>query len=382
MAVPQYSRLMSPDAEDLRPPAEEPAPPEPQAPVPPEAPPEIPPARPFRWRRWAAGLALVLLAYGVLAVATAIQPIPLPLRSQGLTLPLPGLSTARLFALPDDPFTVLIVGLDRRPGEEGPTRTDTILLLHIDPDRDRAGILSIPRDALVEVPLPDGGFTVDRINTALVLGYDPDRGGSAAASLRQAIEHNLGLHIDYHVLLDVRGADRIIDAMGGVSVVVEEAFGQEDYSDDDVHVVPQFFPEGKQHLNGYEAVAYGRIREGSSDLERIQRQQQVAEALIAKASSPLSFWRLPMLWHAYRGAVDSDLGTWQSAGLLSLLRHIDGDDIVLRSLGDAAVECTACNASTLLLDPQETERLVSEAFGDGSAGREAAQRLIEAGIAP
>ena len=379
MVVPQYPRLMSPDAEDLQPPTDGPAAPEvPQAPVPPE----IPQPRPFRWRRWAVGLALVLVAYGVLAVATAIQPVPLPLRSQGLTFPLPGLSTARLFALPNEPFTVLIVGLDRRPGEEGPTRTDTILLLHIDTHRDRAGILSIPRDVLMEVPLPEGGFTIDRINTALVLGYDPDEAGSAPASLRETISHNLGLQVDYHVVLDVRGADRIIDAVGGVSVVIERAFGQEDYSDDDVHVVPQFFPEGKQHLNGYEAVAYGRIREGSSDLERIQRQQQVAEALIDKASSPRSFWRLPMLWHAYQGAVDSDLGTWQSVGLLALLKSIGGDDIVLRSLGDAAVECTSCSASALLLDPEETARLISEAFGDGGAGREAAQRLLEAGVTP
>jgi len=374
---------MNSDAEELQPPSEEPGAPEvPEAPVPPEAVPEE--ARPPgpRWRWWLAGLALALVAYGMLAVATAIQPVPLPLRSQGLTFPLPGLSTARLFALPDDPFTVLIVGLDRRPGEEGPTRTDTILLLRVDPDRDRAGILSIPRDALVEIPLPQGGFTIDRINTALVFGYDPDEGGSAPASLREAIRHNLGLRVDYHVVLDVRGADRMIDAVGGVSMVVERAFGQEDYSDDDVHVVPQFFPEGKLHMNGYEAVAYGRIREGSSDLERIQRQQQVAEALIAKASSPRSFWRLPMLWHTYRGAVESDLSTWQSVGLLALLKRIGGDDIVLRSLGDAAVACTTCNASTLLLDPQETARLVSEAFGDGGAGQEAAQRLIEAGIAP
>jgi LCP family protein required for cell wall assembly len=374
---------MSSDPEDLQPPIEEPEAPEaPEAPVPPEAVPEEVRLPGPRWALWVAGVALVLVAYGVLAVGTAIQPIPLPLRSQGLTLPIPGLSTARLFALPDDPFTVLIVGLDRRPSEEGPTRTDTILLLHIDPDRDRAGILSIPRDALVEVPLPEGGFTVDRINTAFVFGYDPDEEGSAPAMLREAIEHNLGLHANYYAVLDVFGADEIIDAVGGVDLVVEEAFGQEDYSHDDVNVVPQFFPEGKLHLNGYEAVAYGRIREGSSDLERIQRQQQVAEALIAKASSPRSFWRLPMLWHAYRGAVESNLSTWQSVGLLALLKRIGGDDIALRSLGDAAEECTNCNASTLLLDPEETARLVSEAFGDSGAGQQAAQRLLEAGVTP
>lgn len=350
--------------------------------APPEALPELPPARRFRWRRWAAGLLLLMVAYVVLAVGTAVQPIPLPLRSQGLTVPFPGLSTAQLFTLPDEPFTVLIVGVDRRPSEEGPTRTDTILLLHIDSGSRRAGVLSIPRDALVEVALPDGGFTLDRINTAFVFGYDPDDAGSAPALLMDTIEHNLGLHTDYHVVLDVFGADEVIDAAGGVDLVVEEAFGQEDYSHDDVNVVPQFFPQGKQHLNGYQAVAYGRIREGSSDLERIRRQQQVAEALVSKASSPRSFWRLPMLWKASRGAVEGDLSTWQSIGLLALLKRIGSERLVLRSLGDAAVSCATCEASVLLLDPNETARLISEAFGNDGAGEEAAQRLIAAGVAP
>lgn len=354
----------------------------PPTPPPSEAPPELPPPPPFRWRHWAAGFLLALVVYAVLAVGTAVQPIPLPLRSQGLTVPLPGLSTAQLFTLPDEPFTVLIVGVDRRPSEEGPTRTDTILLLHVDPGSRRAGVLSIPRDALVEVPLPDGSLTVDRINTAFVFGYDPDDAASAPTTLVDAIEHNLGLHADYYAVLDVFGADEIIDAAGGVDVVVVEAFGQEDYSHDDVNVVPQFFPQGKQHLNGYQAVAYGRIREGSSDLERIQRQQQVAEALVSKASSPRSIWRLPMLWNASRGAVKTNLSTWQSVGLLALLKRIGSERLVLRSLGDAAVSCATCQASVLLLDPNETARLISEAFGDGSAGEEAAQRLTAAGLAP
>jgi LCP family protein required for cell wall assembly len=287
-----------------------------------------------------------------------------------------------MFTLPGDPFTVLIVGVDRRPTEEGPTRTDTILLLHIDSGGRRAGVLSIPRDALVQVALPDGGFTVDRINTAFVFGWDPDGPESASALLADTIEHNLGLQADYYLVLEVFGADEIIDSLGGVTVVVDEAFGQEDYSHDDVNVVPQFFPEGKQHLDGYRAVAYGRIREGFSDLERIQRQQQVAEGLFSKASSPRSVWRLPMLWNAYRGAVDTNLSTWQSVGLLALLKRIGTERLVLRSLGDAAVSCETCQASVLLLQPDETARLISEAFSDGGAGEEAAQRLIAAGVAP
>ena len=80
--------------------------------------------------------------------------------------------------------------------------------------------------------------------------------------------------------------------MGGVTIDNPREFGQDDYSDDDVNVVPQFFPLGKLHLDGYQAVAYGRIREGSTDFDRIERQQRVGSALIHGAASPSALFRL------------------------------------------------------------------------------------------
>jgi anionic cell wall polymer biosynthesis LytR-Cps2A-Psr (LCP) family protein len=165
-------------------------------------------------------------------------------------------------------------------------------------------------------------------------------------------------------------------------VNVRDAFGQDNYSDDDVNVVPQFFPQGKQHLNGYEAVAYGRIREGTSDFDRIRRQQQVAEGLVSELSSPASIRRLYGVWDAYRDGVDTDMGVRQSAGLFTLLKRIGTDRIVTRSLGDAAVSCNSCTAALVQLLPDETARIVAEAFDDGEAGQEAARLLLAAGVTP
>src|SRR3990172_4270941 len=363
--------------------AQEPPPPLPAdlSPGPPPVPPpleSLPAQR--RPRRWWFALPIALAVYLLLALATLMQPVSVA--GLSLSVPVPGLSTSRLFGLPDRPFTIAVVGLDIRPTEQGPARTDSILLLRIDPGRNRAGVLSIPRDAMMQIPATDGSVFEDRVNTAYVYNWSADDPEQAPAALAQTIEHNLGLTVDYYVVFDQRGAAEIIDAAGGVNVVVRQAFGQENYSDDDVQVVPQYFPEGKQRLDGYQAVAYGRIREGSDDLDRIRRQQQVAEAVVGQLSNPRSVVRLPGVWRAYQDAVETDLSLRESAGVFLLMKRIGTGRIVTRSLGDAAVSCSYCAASLLLLEPEETARIVAEAFGDAAAGQTAAQLLVAAGVTP
>jgi LCP family protein required for cell wall assembly len=347
--------------------------------VPSGAPPSLPagPARKDWWLAAFVGLAVYLF----LALVTLVQPVNVA--GLSLSVPIPGLGPSLLFGLPDRPFTVMIVGLDARPSQEGgPARTDSILLLRVDPGRNRAGILSIPRDSMMQVPYPDGSFSDDRINTAYVYNWSDDDKSAAPDALAETIQHNLGLKVDYYLIFDQRGAAKIIEAAGGVTVSVRESFGQDDYSDDDVNVVPQYFEQGKRHLNGYEAVAYGRIREGWTDFDRIRRQQQVAEGLVSELSSPLSAPKLPGVWNAYNDAVDSDMGLRQKAGMFVFLKRIGTGRIVTRSLGDAAVSCSYCTAAILLLEPDETARIISEAFGDDAAGRQAAQLLVQAGVTP
>lgn len=342
-------------------------------------PPSLEGQSPRQRRRWVV-VPISFAVYLFLAAFTLVQ--PLSVFGTSLTVPIPGLPPSRIFDLPDRPFTVMIVGLDIRPTQEGPSRTDSILLLRIDPDDNRAGILSIPRDTMMQIPTSGGGYTIDRVNTAYVFNWSPDDESAAPNALAATLKHNLGLEVDYYIVFDQRGASDIIESAGGVTVNVRVAFGQDNYSDDDVTVVPQYFEAGKQHLNGYEAVAYGRIREGSSDFDRIRRQQQVAEGLVAQFSSPLSLRRLPSVWDAYRGAVDSSLSMRQSAGLFVYLKRMGTGRIVTRSLGDAAVSCTSCRAALVQLLPEETSRIISEAFEDPAAGETAAQQLIAAGVTP
>jgi LCP family protein required for cell wall assembly len=347
-------------------------------PAPPIAPPSYGEER--HPKRWWLAVPVALAVYLFLFLVTLVQPVQVA--GLSLAVPVPGLPPERIFGLPDRPFTVMIVGLDIRPTQDGPSRTDSILLLRVDGDRNRAGIVSVPRDTMMRVPLDGGDATTDRVNTAFVYNWTADDPDRAPAALAATIEENLGIKVDYHIVFDQRGAADIIDAAGGVNVVVREAFGQDNYSDDDVNVVPQFFPEGRQHLDGYQAVAYGRIREGTSDFDRIRRQQQVAEGLVEQLSAPRHVFRLPGVWGAYNDGVETDLSRRQTAGLFVLLKRIGTDRLVTRSLGDAAVSCVSCPAALVQLVPDEAARIISEAFDDDEAGQAAAQLLLAAGVTP
>jgi LCP family protein required for cell wall assembly len=347
---------------------------------------QAPPRRRRRWR-WFVAAVLALLVYLGLGLFTAVQ--PLNVAGQSLTVPIPGLPPARLFGLPNEPFTVMIVGLDARPSEEtGPSRTDSILLLRIDPQSERAGIVSIPRDTMMQVPTSDGGSTQEKVNAAIPYNWSSEDPAAGIRALQQTIENNLGVTIDHYVVFDQRSAAEVIDAAGGVTVVSPSEFGQDNYSDDDVSVVPVFFPAGPQHLDGYHAVAYGRIREGASDparvsdFDRIQRQQQVARGLLDQLASPSKALRWRGVWNAYGDAVETDLSLRQSAGVFALLNRAGSERLVTRSLGDAAVSCDWCNGSYQLLRPDETARIISEAFGDANAGQVAADRLVSLGVTP
>jgi LCP family protein required for cell wall assembly len=348
-------------------------------PLSPDAPP-IPIAKPRR-SHWLRNTVLLIVGYFVLAAATTVQPLPVPFVDARIAAPFPG-GAPLLFGLPNEPFTVVVIGVDRRPSETGASRADTILLVRIDPKSHDAAFLSIPRDSMMQIPNRDGTFFSDRINTAFVYNYSSEDEEAAPRAVMETIEHNFGIDVDHYVVFDQYNAKDLIDALGGVTIDNPKEFGQSNYSDDDINVIPQHFPEGKLTLDGYEAVAYGRIREGSSDFDRIERQQRVGAALIDKASSPMSIFRLPSAVGAFRGTIDTDMSLRQSAGVLSMLKRVPDDDLKTRSLGDAAVSCASCSASIQLLNPQKVAEIIADAFGDAEAGQRAAELLSAAGVTP
>ncbi|MFJ7736526.1 LCP family protein [Lysinibacillus sp. NPDC097287] len=164
-----------------------------------------------------------------------------------------------------DPFSVLLLGVDERENDNG--RSDTMIVMTVNPEKKSMKMLSIPRDTRTEIV---GYDTVDKINHAYAFGGIP----MAMAS----VENLLGIPLDYYVFVNMEGFLKMIDTLGGVTIQndMELTYGK------------YHFPEGEVTLNGEEALIFTRIRyeDPRGDFGRQIRQRQVIEAILKKASSP------------------------------------------------------------------------------------------------
>jgi len=216
------------------------------------------------------------------------------------------------------PLNVLVLGIDRRPGEGDAVRTDTLLLVHADPGSGRLAMLSIPRDLWVSIP----GHGEGRINTAHVYG-ELEAPGKGPQRVAETVSHNLGVPVDYTLRLDFDAFRQVIDAAGGIEIEVPEAIVDDAYPTEDYGVMRIEIPAGMQHMDGERALQYARSRHGSSDLHRAARQQQIFVALAKKLTSPGGWPLLPGVYQALQSAVETDMGlrdlsrlalAWQRAG--------------------------------------------------------------------
>ncbi|GAU68543.1 putative LytR family transcriptional regulator [Streptomyces sp. NBRC 110611] len=156
--------------------------------------------------------------------------------------------------------------------------TDTLMLVHLSADRDRASVISLPRDSYAEVPAhvdPVTGRPRDRRAMKLNAAYAE---GGPSLTVR-TVEHMTGVHIDHYLEVDFTSFMRSVDAVGGVEICTSRPL-RDSYTGLDL-------PAGKSRLNGGQALQYVRSRhlDGSADLGRMQRQQRFLAALIDKVAS-------------------------------------------------------------------------------------------------
>ena len=265
-----------------------------------------------------------------------------------------------LLAFPPARTNVLILGTDRRPGEIAPSRTDTVLLVTGDPSKPYMGMLSIPRDLWVR--LPDGGE--NRINAAYHFAElaQPGSGPSAAVS---TVQNNFGLPIDGYVLIDFKGFVRLIDAAGGVEINVPEPLVDYDYPTDDYGVTTVTIEAGPQRMDGEVALAYARIRHGTNDLQRVNHQQQIVQALLAQLLDPAAIPRYPAVFKVLTRSVESDLALVQLLRLAPTIILVGPAGIHREVLQGEMVQpyTTAQGASVLLPLWEEIRPLLAEMFG-------------------
>ena len=318
---------------------------------------------------------LIASIWLALIVVSRIDEIFLPGQGIGGLPALPGVQQNS----PEGQVNILVMGLDRRPHEgNAPTRTDTMFVLTIDQASKTAGILGIPRDSWVEVPYRNSdGFDQARVNTIYARGETFGYDGGGPKLVKEVIEHNFGIPIDHYVIIDFEGFVEVIDELGGIDVYVTEEVYDPTYSRTELpgDYYPLSFEVGEHHMDGQTALDYSRTRFGNSDLDRIQRQQQVIFAAIDRALERrlLSFDTLTDLWGKYKDAIDTDINDLQAPGFASLAAQIDPTRITALSLASATVPYTTpFGEEVLLVDKQIVQRLVAALFSDQRLNEEAA----------
>ncbi len=225
--------------------------------------------------------------------------------------------------------SVLLLGIDQRAGETGTFPTDTIMLLSIDPIGKTAALLSIPRDLWVELP---GLGRADRINTANIVGDDisyPGGGGPAYAV--KTVERELGLKIQYYVLINFEVFTRLIDAVGPVEVCPPAPIDDDHYPDGSYGYLTIHFDAGCQELGAERLLQYARTRHQDSDIGRAQRQQEVILAVRKKVLSAGGVAALlpeaPGLWQSVQDNIRTNLSFENMVSLALRAEQIPADNI-------------------------------------------------------
>ncbi len=284
----------------------------------------------------------------------------------------------------DERINILLLGLDQRldDASDEPYRTDSVVIFTIDPFAKTVGAFSIPRDTLVDIPDGNGGvFTRTRINVAYEMGeFTTLRGypGGGAQLAMDTIDYNFGIPIDYYVVMNWASFIDIIDELGGIDVTIEKYAYDPAYADCSFcsNVYPVEFVPGTEHMDGQRALAYARIRKSDDDFKRIERQQDVMQAVAQKALSLDLFdvGKARSLYDQYTQSVRTNIPAIKVPGLALLATQVGLDDLRTVSAADATYPCTNCGpAAVLNWDPVKFEELKAQVFSDSILAAEYAR---------
>lgn len=205
-----------------------------------------------------------------------------------------------------DKATIMIMGVDERSDDVG--RSDTLMVATIDPQKNEASLLSIPRDT--RVAIPKNGY--DKINAAYAYGGEK--------LTQRTVEDFLGIRMDHYVIINTHAFQKIIDAIGGIDIDVEKRMYYEDPWDDDGGLVIDLRP-GRQHMDGKTAVTYVRYRDEEGDIGRVKRQQKFMRACVDAVTTPTILPRLPSIIASVIDSVKTDLSVRQMLEFIGTLKQ-------------------------------------------------------------
>jgi LCP family protein required for cell wall assembly len=184
-------------------------------------------------------------------------------------------------------INILFIGLDARDleAQSGPPRSDTMMLVTIDPISKTAGMLSIPRDMWVNIP----GFGYSRINMAYFYGEGAKLPGGGAGLAMKTVSQFIGVPVDYYLQVDFGVFTDIVDMLGCIEVTPTEVMILDPVGPGLDHY--KLTPGGARTLcQGWKVLAYARNRHTSGgDIDRARRQQEVVFALLKNVFDPQKF---------------------------------------------------------------------------------------------
>ncbi len=257
---------------------------------------------------------------------TVVTPIPAPFQE---------------VTLPPEVKVTLLLGTDTVAPYVG--RTDTIILVLYNPTLAKASLLSIPRDLLVYLP----GYDMDRINRAYPVG--------GIDLLASTLKYNFNVDIDHWALVHLSDFVAFIDDLGGIDIYVTQPISDA-YSN---------IPAGNQHLSGHQALWYVRVREGSSDIDRNRRQQELLQALMQTILRGGNLVHLPAWYAKYSGSIVSNLTLNDLIAYIPLaLQFGDQDRVQYAQIGwqDVTPWRTSGGASVLLPKRDSIQGLLESAL--------------------
>ena len=267
-----------------------------------------------------------------------------------------------------EPFYMLLLGTDGRPGEET-YRTDSIILARVDPTDKEVTLISIPRDTAYVYK----GSTV-KINAVFSYGGSDD--------MVQAVNDLCGVQISEYAEINFDGLKALVDAVGGIDIYVPEGDGV-----DDPEAGPVVIEPGQQHMDGEAALTFSRARHqfADGDYTRMRHQRMVLGALAEKILNNLDVTTVPALMNQLADMVKTSLNVTDIVSLINAMHGMDVDNMYSANLPSWAGADTYINGQSFVFvdetalaemmarvdageDPQGPQTMGTTGEGGGTVG--------------
>ena len=222
------------------------------------------------------------------------------------------------------------------------TRSDTIIVMNVDPATHSVNAISIPRDS--KVYLADN--RVDKINAAHAYG--------GVDLTKKTVEDTLGIKIHKYICIHDEAVKEVIDALGGIPIYVEKRMKYDDFSGK-LHINLE---KGNQVLNGEQAIGYLRYRhDGLGDIGRTQRQQWFLRGFLERLKNPAVIAKIPHIVNIAKTYIKTDMSVYELTQLAALAKGFDEGNIQIAMLpGGPNV---SGSTSYWILNPDQVQDVVN-----------------------